>query len=451
MTGANILVVDDEDDIRTTISDILEDEGYVVRVAADASAARVAVGEERPDLILLDVWMPDVDGITLLREWSRDGAPRCPVVILSGHGTVETAVEATRLGAVDFVEKPLSLAKLLRTVEKALDRSPEPRRPAPRTLLPKRLAPAGRSPAMRALREQAATVARRHEPLLIVGEPGAGRTVLARYVHDLGGSGQRPFVSFVGAAIPEENAAALLFGGVVQGELQAGALEQAAGGTLFLRDLQDLCPGAQRLLAGALEQGAYTRIGESKPMPLDLRVMASLAADGAGAVRPDLLARLAVLELRVPPLRERHEDVPELLRYAVDRFVDDEALAFRRFGLSAQNRLRHYPWPGNVRELTNLVRRLLVAGGPEEISLVELELQLTPASSGPEPLVKQDLLSLPLREAREKFERAYLSQQLALCGGRVGQLAKRVGMERTHLYRKLRSLGVDFRQIAEED
>ncbi|MEO8444678.1 MAG: sigma-54 dependent transcriptional regulator [Gammaproteobacteria bacterium] len=451
MTGAHILVVDDEDDIRTTISDILEDEGYVVSVAADAVAARTVIGQDRPDLILLDVWMPNVDGITLLREWSREGEPRCPVVILSGHGTVETAVEATRLGAVDFVEKPLSLAKLLRTVEKALDRSPESRRPAPRTLLPKQLVPAGRSPAMKALREQAASVARRHEPVLIVGEAGAGRTVLAHYVHDLMGHGERPFVTLVGAAIPEENAAALLFGSVVQGEPQQGAFEQAAGGTLFLRELQDFCPGAQRLIAGALEQGSYTRVGESKPVPLELRVMASFAPEGAGGVRPDLIAALAVLELRVPPLRDRHEDVPELLRYAVDRFVDEEGLAFRRFGLSAQNRLRHYPWPGNVRELTNLVRRLLVAGGAEEIALAELELQLTPTATGSEPLVKQDLLSLPLREAREKFERAYLSQQLALCGGRVGQLAKRVGMERTHLYRKLRSLGVDFRQIAEED
>jgi len=451
MSAAHILVVDDEDDIRATISDILEDEGYAVSVAADAAAARVEVGRERPDLILLDVWMPDVDGITLLREWARDGSPRCPVVILSGHGTVETAVEATRLGAVDFVEKPLSLAKLLRTVEKALDRSPEPPRTAPRTLLPKRLAPGGRSPLMRALREQAAAVARRNEPVLIVGEAGSGRTVLAHYLHDLGGHGQQSFVTLVGAAIPEENAAALIFGSLVNGEVQAGVLEQAAGGVLFIRDLQDLCPGAQRLLAGALEQGSYVRLGQSAAVPLDLRVVASLAPEGAGLARPDLLARLAVLELRVPPLRERHEDVPELLRYVVDRFVDEEGLPFRRFGLAAQNRLRHYPWPGNVRELTNMVRRLLVAGGVEEISLAELELQLAPAAGGPEPLVKQDLLSLPLREAREKFEQAYLTQQLALCGGRVGLLAKRVGMERTHLYRKLRALGVDFRQITEEE
>lgn len=450
MNSAHILVVDDEDDIRATISDILEDEGYDVSVAADAATARAEVSRERPDLILLDVWMPGVDGITLLREWSREGTARCPVVILSGHGTVETAVEATRLGAVDFVEKPLSLAKLLRTVEKALDRAPEPTRPPPRGLLPKRLEPGGRSPLMRALREQAAGVARRHEPVLIVGEAGSGRTVAGRYLHDLAGS-QRPFVTLAGAAVPDENAAALLFGTRTEGRDDPGALAQAARGTLYLKDLQEFSPAAQRLLAGALEQGSYARVGEAATAPLEARLVASLAPDGAGLVRKDLLARLAVLELRVPPLRDRHEDVPELLRYTVDRFVEEEGLPFRRFGLAAQNRLRHYPWPGNVLELTNLVRRLLVAGGPEEIALGELEAQLAPAMTGVEPLVKQDLLSLPLREAREKFEQAYLTQQLALCGGRVGMLAKRVGMERTHLYRKLRALGVEFRQATEDD
>jgi DNA-binding NtrC family response regulator len=451
MNAAHILVVDDEDDIRATISDILEDEGYAVSVAADAAAARVEVGRERPDLILLDVWMPDVDGITLLREWAREGAPRCPVVILSGHGTVETAVEATRLGAVDFVEKPLSLAKLLRTVQKALDKTPASSRPAPRTLLPKRPPPGGRSALMRTLREQVAAAAKRREHVLIVGESGSGRTVVARYLNDLAGRGQRPFVELAGGAIPAENAAALLFGGVLNGASQPGVLEQATGGALYLRDLQDLCPDAQRLLAGVLEQGSFTRLGESVPVPLDLRLIASLTPDDARLVRPDLLAKLTVLELRVPALRDRNEDVPELLRYAVDSFVEGDGLPFRRFGMAAQNRLRHYPWPGNVRELMNLVRRLLVAGGAEEISLAEVERHMVPATGHPEPLVKQVLLSLPLREAREKFERAYLIQQLALCRGRVGQLAKRVGMERTHLYRKLRALGVDFRQVADED
>jgi DNA-binding NtrC family response regulator len=449
MSAGRILVVDDEADIRATISDILADEGYTVRVAADAAAARAEVAREAPDLVLLDVWMPEVDGISLLREWSREGALRCPVVILSGHGTVETAVEATRLGAADFIEKPLSLAKLLRTVEKALETGP-PRAASPARLLAAEPAPVGRSAAMQALREAAAAAATRNEPLLVVGEPGTGRKLLARHVHHLGRP-KLPFEMLVAAAVPEANAAALLFGAATGGPPEAGVLERAAGGSLFLRDVQDLGPECQRLLAGVLAQGSFVPVGRAGAVPLAARVLASTTPDGMRRMRPDLLSRLAVLELRVPPLRDRREDVPELLRYCVDRLVDGEGQRFRRFGLAAQNRLRNYPWPGNVRELSNLVRRLLAAGGDEEIGLAELESQLEVTASGAEPLVKQDLLSMPLREAREHFERAYLTEQLALCGGRVGLLAKRVAMERTHLYRKLRSLGVDFRHATEDE
>lgn len=452
MSPAHILVVDDEADICSTISDILTDEGYSVSVAADAAEARREVQRTAPDLVLLDVWMPDIDGITLLREWTEAGTPGCPVVILSGHGTVETAVEATRLGAVDFVEKPLSLAKLLRTVRKALDASSHTQHAeAQRRLQPESLAPTGRSDAMRLLRDQAAAVAARPEAVLIVGEPGSGRSVLAQHIHSLAGGADRPFVTLVGSSVPEENAAQILFGIGAGEQDEAGILERAAGGTLYLRNLDALCPVAQRLLAGALEQGSFVRVGHAVTIPIDLRVIGSLSPARADKVRPDLLSRLAVLELRVPALRDRREDVPELLRECAEHLVEQEGLPFRRFGLAAQNRLRNYPWPGNVRELSTLVRRLLVAGGPEEISLAELEQQLVPPQSDTASLVQQDLLGMPLREAREQFERSYLSQQLALCGGRVGQLAKRVGMERTHLYRKLRSLGIDFRQVAEDD
>jgi two-component system nitrogen regulation response regulator NtrX len=452
MSPAHILVVDDEADIRSTISDILTDEGYAVTVAGNAAGARSEVQRAAPDLILLDVWMPDIDGITLLREWTEAGTPDCPVVILSGHGTVETAVEATRLGAVDFVEKPLSLAKLLRTVQKALDTSKRAQRTVPgRGQQTTSLTPTGRSEAMRVLREQAATVATRPEAVLIVGEPGSGRSTLAQYIHGLAGNSERPFVTLVGSSVPGENAAQILFGIGNAEQDEAGIIERAAGGTLYLRNLDELHPDAQRLLAGALEQGSFVRVGHADTAPVDVRLIASLSPARADKVRPDLLSRLAVLELRVPALRDRREDVSELLRECVEQLVDREGLAFRRFGLAAQNRLRNYPWPGNVRELATLARRLLVAGGTEEISLAELDQQLAPPQSGVTPLIEQDLLGMPLREAREQFERSYLSQQLALCGGRVGQLAKRVGMERTHLYRKLRSLGIDFRQIAEDD
>jgi len=225
------------------------------------------------------------------------------------------------------------------------------------------------------------------------------------------------------------------------------------GGTLFINELNDLPAAVQRSLLGVLESGEFTRLGGAQPIKFEARVISSAqpGIDAAGeGFRRDLLAQLNTLVVRVPPLREYAEDVPELLRYYVDRAVDTEGLPFRRFSVAAQNRLRNYPWPDNLREVKNLVRRLLIQGGPEEIRLEDIEREVSVQAHGGEPLVKQDLLSMPLREAREQFERAYLQQQLLLCNGKVGQLAKRVGMERTHLYRKLRSLGVDFRNISED-
>jgi DNA-binding NtrC family response regulator len=456
MTTAQILVVDDEADIRMLIEEILSEEGYRVETAADAAEARNRIGAHAPDLVLLDIWMPDTDGITLLNEWSREGTLDCPVVIMSGHGTVETAVEATRLGAVDYIEKPLSLAKLLRTVETALDEHRTARKGAARSLIPPMITPVGKSRKMRELREAAQQIALHSTPVLITGESGTGREAFARYLHSLSDRSDRPMVVLVAGALAEDNAANALLGTETAGVVEPGYLEQAKGSTLFINELGDLCAAAQRLLLGVLEQGSFARVGRAQQMPLDVRVIASIrpeveADPEAHGVRADLIERLAVLQLRVPALREYAEDVSELLRHFVDKIVDANGLPYRRFSVAAQNRLRNYPWPGNVRELSHLVQRLLVAGGAEEISLEQIERELAPAADREEPLVKQDLLALPLREAREQFERAYLKQQLSLCGGKVGQLAKRVGMERTHLYRKLRSLGVDFRQAGAED
>jgi two-component system, NtrC family, nitrogen regulation response regulator NtrX len=453
MSLARILIVDDEADIRDTLREILGEEGYEVEVAANAAEARAARARQDPDLVLLDIWMPDTDGITLLREWSENRLLSFPVVMLSGHGTVETAVEATRLGAVDFVEKPLSLAKLLRTVEKALEAGRR-RRQSQRSLIPPLVAPVGKSRLMQRLRDQVAQVAAHDAPVLFVGEMGTGREAFARYLHSLGPRASGPFVALNCAGLEEASATARLRGGEAGGTVQAGAYDEAQGGTLLLAGLEDLPPSAQRALHADLEAGAWTREGGSERIPMRMRVVATalpgIESHDAEHVRRDLVAQLAVVTLRVPPLREYAEDVPDLLRHYVDRLVDEERLGLRRFTVAAQNRLRNYPWPGNVRELRNLVQRLLIVGGSEEIGLEEIERELMVQQPGDEPLVKQDLLALPLREAREAFERAYLLQQLMLCNGRVGQLAKRVGMERTHLYRKLRSLGVDFRQISDE-
>ena len=453
MTASRILVVDDEADIRGLLKEILSEEGYEVEVAADAAQARTSRATQVPDLVLLDIWMPDTDGITLLREWSMTDGYDCPVVMMSGHGTVETAVEATRLGAFDFVEKPLSLTKLLRTVERALDAGRRKRLSA-RAQGQALAVPIGKSKVTQALREQVQNAASSASPVLLLGELGSGREAYARYLHSLSVRASKPFFMVVAASLGADPAAAL-FGSEREGRVEPGAFDQAVGGSLYLNGLQDLNSEAQRALAGAIEQNGYTRVGGRQRLPINVRWISSAQDEfelqaSPDPFRRDLVAHLNVITLRVPSLRDYAEDVPDLLRYYVDRLVDDQHLPLRRFSVAAQNRLRNYPWPGNVGELKNLVQRVLVLGAGEEIRLEEIERELQVKLAVDEPLVKQDLLALPLREAREQFERAYLQQQLLLCNGKVGQLAKRVGMERTHLYRKLRALGVDFRQLGEE-
>ena len=304
---------------------------------------------------------------------------------------------------------------------------------------------------MAALREQLDAVAGRDVPVLLTGEPGSGREACARSIHANSSRRDRSLITLSAAAVPADNAAALLLGVETSDGVEPGYLERADGGTLFVGDLHDLCPEAQRILYGVIDQGEYARVGRTKPMPLDVRILASVDAAAYAdperrGLRPDLLTTLAAAVVSVPALREHAEDMSELLQHLVDRLVDSNEYPFRRFSVAAQNRLRHYPWPGNVRELANLVEGLLASGNSDEVGLEELEAFLPQAGAGDAPLIESDLLAMPLREAREHFERAYLTEQLSLCGGKVGQLAKRVGMERTHLYRKLRALGVDFRQ-----
>lgn len=445
MKSARILVVDDEANIRKLLDEILSEEGYEVTTAADAEEARQARKRSDFDLVLLDIWMPDTDGISLLKEWA-ESETLGPVVMMSGHGTVDAAVEATRLGAVDFIEKPVSLAKLLRVVQSALADRRTVRR---RSLVPPMVAPVGRSQTMRRLREQVARVAHHDSHVLFTGEPGSGRQVFARYLASRSAKAQAPFVTVMGSTLSESGYRSQLFGEPGR----PGALKRASGGFLFVSDLESVSPSAQAELAAALEQGEFRAEDNGSIEPLDVRLLASAPPgfERTDELNRELLSHLSVITIRIPPLREYAEDVPELLRYHVDALVDAENLPLRRFSVAAQNRLRNYPWPGNVRELRNLVKRLLILDGSETIELDEVEAQLESSTAESEPLVKQDLLAMPLREAREHFERAYLQQQLLLCGGKVGQLAKRVGMERTHLYRKLRSLGVDFRQSLSDD
>jgi two-component system, NtrC family, nitrogen regulation response regulator NtrX len=373
--------------------------------------------------------------------------------MMSGHGTVETAVEATRLGAFDFVEKPLSLAKLLSVVDRALKASLG-QQGSKRGFVRTELAPVGKSQVIQQLRVRMQQLASTRSGVLLVGEVGSGRDAYARHLHDLSPSSAAPFVTVVSGSLNDSDAARHLRGTERDGRVEPGLYEQAADGTLYLSGVEGLSPEAQRVLLADIQAGAYTPVNSMQSRPLAVRFVCSVLSNHGAATasqfQRDLIAYLNLVSVSVPPLREYAEDVPDLLRYYVDQLADEYRLPLRRFGVAAQNRLRNYPWPANVRELRNLVHRLLALGGDSEISLAELEGQLTPQVQSQEALVKQDLLSLPLREAREAFERAYLQQQLLLCHGKVGLLAKRVGMERTHLYRKLRALGVDFRQSSEE-
>ncbi|HVA55432.1 MAG TPA: sigma-54 dependent transcriptional regulator [Gammaproteobacteria bacterium] len=455
MRASQILVVDDEADIRDMVQEILTEEGYEVRVAGNAAEARAARAQHDLDLVLLDIWMPDTDGISLLKEWSRETPLSFPVVMMSGHGTVETAIEATKLGALDFVEKPLSLAKLLRTVGHAIEvgRQARAQRVVGGPQSP--LDPLGKSRLMQVLRDQCRRVAPHESAVLLVGEPGSGRESIARHIHAISLRAAEPFVNVTLIGLTVDETEKKLFGYELEGCIEPGWLDEARRGTLFLNDITDMLPETQNILIKVLEQGRYTRKGMHTSQILDVRLLCSARSEietrvASGRFRGDLYERLAAVAIRVPPLREYCEDVPELLRYYTDALADSDDLKYRRFSVAAQNRLRNYPWPGNLQELRSLVQRCLMLGDESEVSLEEVESALAPYTAD-EPLVKQDLLAMPLREAREHFERAYLQQQLQLCGGKVGKLAERVGMERTHLYRKLNSLGIDFRQLGNED
>ena len=454
MSQAQILVVDDEPDIRQLVKEILEDEGYSVQVTKDGESARLMYAKQKPDLVLLDIWMPDIDGISLLKEWSCAGKLESQVVIMSGHGTLETAVEATRLGAFDFVQKPLSLAKLLATVRKALDSRPQSTATETSGLHTPPVEPLGNSPVMQLLRNSAKQAANNASPVMITGESGSGRETLARYIHHLS-SVSGDMVTLDHSQASGENACSYLFGSVSNGSATEGLLDKAAGGVLFIPKLQRLPLDTLELLNNAVESNGYTPEGGTGFKPIGCRIICSAADNLEQLVKEKRLPgplyfHLNVLPLKIPALRERPEDIPELIRYFSDWFPNHENLPYRSFSVSIQNLMRNHSWPGNVRELRSLIQRLLVLGHEGEVSAQEVKEALNQsaasmdsATTGHAGLHNDGLYDLPLREAREQFERDYLTYQLRKAGGSVGKLSESVGMERTHLYRKLRSLGID--------
>lgn len=445
--SATVLVVDDEPEIRRLLKEILEDEHYAVVTADNAAQARAAWRDARPDLVLLDIWLPDTDGITLLKEWAAAGALETPVIMLSGHGTVETAVEATRLGAYDFIEKPVSMGKLLVSVERALEsRQLKRENVALRAQAEPVSFLTGKSAAMRALRAAIERIAQSDAWVLISGEPGSGKAVAARYLHEHSARRSRPLIETSLSALPAGDLALRLYGEERDGQVTPGAFEQAHGGTLVLNEVGELDAATQAQLATVLSEKRLRRLGGREPLPLDVRLIATSSRDLPRAVaekhfREDLYYRLNVVPLAIPSLREHREDVPELVGFYLDWMSDHEHLSYRRFSTGALNVLRQHDWPGNIRELRNLVQRLLILNREGEVTEAEVRQALgeTPAVSAAAP---RTLFDMPLKRAREDFERAYLEHHLERTGGNVAELARLTGMERTHLYRKLKQLGL---------
>ncbi|EIC28143.1 MULTISPECIES: sigma-54-dependent transcriptional regulator [Methylomicrobium] len=444
-----ILVVDDEPEIRSLVGEILADEGYEVAMADNAAAARELKKTENPSLILLDIWMPDTDGITLLKEWVAEDAMLCPVVMMSGHGSVETAVEATRLGAYDFLEKPLSLAKLLLIVGRALETSNLQKENAGlRQQLYADIEPVGKSAAIARIKDQIKRLAQHEARVLLAGEAGVGKELFARYLHNNSPRRNGPFVDVAVGSIAPENSAVEFFGKESAGKINPGLLERAHRGTLFLGEIGGMDKETQLRLLSALESSSFLRVGGSEAVRVDVRVIASTRIPldeevKAGRFRQELYYLLNEVALTMPPLREHSEDVPGLLSFYVDYFVKHENLPFRKFSMAAQNFLRNYSWRGNVRELKNLVQRLMILGVGEDIELEEVKSALgTVSNEVPVSSSVPDFFNLPLKDARDQFEKAYLEYHFERSGGSVAKLSSIVGMERTHLYRKLHSLNI---------
>jgi DNA-binding NtrC family response regulator len=407
---AQILVVDDEVGIRELLSEILADEGHQVVLAESAGDARRLREKARPDLVLLDIWMPDTDGITLLKEWAANGQLTMPVVMMSGHATIETAVEATRIGALDFLEKPIALQRLLGTVKRAL-RHQEAAGVPPRLAL----TALGRAPALAEAKKRLGQLAQSAAPLLLRGERGMHPEMFARLLAPQGA----PFLS----------------GAEQLAEGPSDLLARAAGGILFVPDLSRLGRVEQRNLDFLLPRAERHKVRLVSFSPLDARALTE-----KHEFDPELVARLGALTFRLPALREFAEDIPDLASLMLAQLVESRLCPRRRLEIAALNALRHHAWPGNLTELESVVKDLALTALDEEIRLEDVERALAARSA--QGALPQIAFDRPYREAREAFERVYFEQLLAREHGSMSRVAERSGLERTHLYRKLKALGL---------
>ncbi|MCK8484043.1 sigma-54 dependent transcriptional regulator [Aliiroseovarius sp. S2029] len=450
---SDILIVDDERDIRELISDILEDEGFTTRLAGTSDEAVAAVKEELPSLMILDIWLKDsaMDGIDILKMVKREH-PEVPVVIISGHGNIEIAVAAIKQGAYDFIEKPFNIDQLMVVITRAMETS---RLRRENTELKRRdthpTEMIGSSAAFKALKSHLDKVTKSNGRVLLSGAAGAGKEMAARYVHANSDRASAPFVVVNSASIEADRMEEVLFGREsTERGVEPGLLEEANGGVLYFDEVADMPLGTQSKILRVLVDQRFQRVGGTDKVSVDLRVISSTNRDlqaeiAQGRFREELYHRLNVVPIAVPPLGERREDIPELARYFLQAFNRDQGLPLRDLAEDAEAMLQTMQWPGNVRQLKNMIERVLILGeGTGPIQASDLPGQDGGGEdSGDQGIVVSGALAMmPLREAREAFEREYLLTQINRFGGNISRTANFVGMERSALHRKLKSLGV---------
>lgn len=454
-----ILVVDDEDSIRTSLQGILEDEGFRVIHANDGITALEVLRRELPDVVLLDIWMPRVDGIETLRQ-IKELYPSLAVIMMSGHGTIETAVKSTKMGAYDFIEKPLSLEKLLVCVRNALGMVRlKDENDSLRVLAFGERQMTGTSPAMVKLKEQILLVAPSNASVLITGENGTGKELVARSIHFHSQRKEKPFVEINCAAIPEELIESELFGhekGAFTGAVsqKKGKFDLADGGTLFLDEIGDMSLKTQAKVLRILQERKFERVGGNRTIEVDVRIIAAtnkVLEDEirAGAFREDLFYRLNVVPFTVPPLRERQGDIPLLAEHFLDNFCSREGIGRKVITPEAMEALKGYAWPGNVRELKNVVERLVIMTPGTTVDLNHLPESIVtgePRHGDGAGRLDGVLELSTLREAREEFEKEFILQKLEDNNWNISKTAEVIELERSNLYRKLKSYGIDVKR-----
>ncbi|MFT4149605.1 MAG: sigma-54 dependent transcriptional regulator [Paracoccaceae bacterium] len=448
---AHILIVDDEKDIRELIGDILKDEGYTVRLAGNSDEAMNEVNSEPPALMILDIWLKDsrMDGIDILKTVKRDN-PDIPIVIISGHGNIEIAVAAIKQGAYDFIEKPFNIDQLMVVVSRAMETSRLRREN--QDLRRKDVTSAemlGSSPSFKGLKSQLEKVTKSNGRVMLTGPAGAGKEMAARFIHSHSNRASFPFVSVSSATIEPERMEEVLFGReTAERGVEKGLLEQAHGGIVYFDEVADMPLGTQSKILRVLTEQQFSRAGGQDRVRVDLRVISSTTRDlraeiAQGKFRQELYDRLNVVPIAVPSLEERREDIPELTRHFIEMFHRTQGLPLRSLTSEAEAMLQTMQWPGNVRQLRNVIERVLILGdGSGPIEARELPGQETATEGGGRLVLGGAMATLPLREAREVFEKEYLLTQINRFGGNISRTAAFVGMERSALHRKLKSLGV---------